>query len=194
MVEMFREYVQQNGDFRRMLHEFQLMAAHLADCDSVRGHLLKALQRRNSDISDEHGLKAARREEVICQRRRRGLPLGAGNSDDFAGAQPQKQLRLGKYFRFFLRSELILDYHAGALQQQVVALCAVEVILAVDTGHVRNILLLHIRDGYLSAAAEPFQQRQPHPSLSAVSENGTAFSVKYWFQFVNVHFLLRVNI
>ena len=178
VVEMFREDVQQHGYLRGVMHELELMAAHLADRNGVRGHFLEALQRRNSDVAYQHGFETAGAEEVIGQRGGRGLPLCAGYADNFTWAKPEQHLGLGEYPGFFLVSQLILDDDAWALQEQVVALCAVEAVLAVYPGDSRYVLRLHVRDCYLRTAAEPVQQREPHSAFPAVAQYGAAFSFK----------------
>ena len=106
------------------------------------------------------------------------LPLCAGYADDFTRAKPEQHLGLGEYPGFFLVGQLILDDDAWALQEQVVALCAVEAVLAVYPGDSRYILRLHVCDCYLRTAAEPVQQREPHSAFPAVAQYGAAFSFK----------------
>ena len=73
---------------------FQLEAARLDDVDRVLGRVVDLRAERVADVAADEHVMAARLEHPPGQRRRRRLPLRAGDRDDAAAQPARGQLQL----------------------------------------------------------------------------------------------------
>ena len=120
VVQMVGRQVGDRRHMGRMLHAHQLEGGQLDDGQILGLHLAHAGQQRRADVAAQmHGI-ARVLEDLADERGRGGLAVRAGDADDRAGADREKQLHLAGDLRaVLLRLFQKARMHAGRAEDHV---------------------------------------------------------------------------